>query len=67
LNVRYCSTCSQSFDVDIEGMEGNFGIIPVAFCGTCRVGVREMAEIVWDLVPREDLLDLGTKSAKDAL
>lgn len=54
MNVRYCSTCSTSFDADIEGMVGEFGIIPVAFCATCRVGVRELAEITWDLVPRED-------------
>jgi hypothetical protein len=35
-------------------MVGEFGIIPVAFCATCRVGVRELAETTWDLVPRED-------------
>jgi len=57
VNTRYCSTCSTSFDVDIEGMEGEFGIISVAFCATCRVCVRDMAEQEWDLVPREDLME----------
>lgn len=56
MNVRYCSTCSTSFDVDEEGVEGHFGIIPVAFCSNCRTCVREMAEIIWDLVPREAAL-----------
>ena len=54
MRVLYCSTCSQAFDPEVEGMAGNFGIIPVAFCGTCRVGVHDMAQIEWDLVPREE-------------
>ena len=61
MNTRYCSTCSQSFDADIEGMEGNFGIIPVAFCATCRVGIHDLAEQEWDLVPRDDILDITCK------
>ena len=35
-------------------MEGNFGIIPVAFCATCRVCLRDLAEQEWDLVPNDD-------------
>jgi hypothetical protein len=53
MNIKYCSTCSTSFDVDEEGMEGEFGIIPVAFCATCRVCLRDMAEQEWDLVPSD--------------
>lgn len=53
MNTRYCSTCSTAFDVDEEGMEGEFGILPVAFCGTCRVGIHDLAQIEWDLVPRD--------------
>ena len=49
-----CSTCHCPFNDDEEGIVGEFGLIPVAFCGTCLVGVRELAEIQWDLVPRED-------------
>ena len=52
-NVRCCSTCSTSFDADEEGMVGEFGIIPVAFCGTCRVCIRALAEQEWDLEPVE--------------
>lgn len=55
MKVLYCSTCSQSFDPEIEGIVGNFGIIPVAFCGTCRVGIHDLAQIEWDLVPRTAL------------
>lgn len=53
MNVE-CSTCSTPFDSDLEGMVGEFGIIPVAFCATCRVCIHDLAEQEWDLVPRED-------------
>lgn len=49
-----CSTCSVLFDPDEEGMVGDFGIIRVAFCATCRVCIRDLAEQEWDLVPNED-------------
>ena len=54
MNTRYCSVCSQSFDVDYEGCEGDIGMIPFAFCATCRVGVWEWAQISFDLVPRSN-------------
>jgi hypothetical protein len=54
MNTRYCSTCSQSFDCDKEGLTGEFGIIEVAFCENCKVCLRHLAEQVWDLVPRDD-------------
>lgn len=50
MKTRYCSTCSTSFDADEEGMEGEFGIIPVAFCATCRVCIRDLAEQEWNLI-----------------
>ena len=53
-NVRYCSVCSTSFDVDEEGCEGLIGLFPFAFCATCRVGVWEWAQISFDLVPNPD-------------
>ena len=51
MNVRYCSVCSTSFDVDVEGCEGLIGLIPFAFCHTCRSGIWEWAQISFDLVP----------------
>ena len=54
VRTMYCSTCSTSFDLEVEGMAGDFGIIPVAFCATCRVCVKDLAEQQWDLVPRPD-------------
>jgi hypothetical protein len=65
MNVRYCSTCSTSFDVDDEGVEGHFGLVPVAFCATCRIGVRDMAEIIWDLVPRDWAIKTVTAALED--
>lgn len=47
----YCSICSTSFDLDSEGVEGDIGIIPVAFCSTCKTGIRDFAEQEWDLAP----------------
>jgi hypothetical protein len=49
-----CSTCHSQFNAEEEGIVGEFGIIPVAFCGTCLVGIRELAEIQWDLVPADE-------------
>jgi hypothetical protein len=54
MTTRYCSVCSSSFDLDEEGCEGNIGLIPFAFCATCRVGIWEWAQISFDLVPRPD-------------
>ena len=54
MNVLYCSVCSTSFDVDEEGCEGLIGLIPFAFCATCRVGIWEWAQISFDLVPNPD-------------
>jgi hypothetical protein len=54
VNTRYCSICSSSFDVDEVGCEGSIGIIPFAFCCTCRVGIWEWAQISFDLVPNPD-------------
>jgi hypothetical protein len=55
--MTVCSTCLVAFDPEKEGMVGFFGIIYVAFCGNCRVGVRDLAEQEWDLVPNEDTDD----------
>jgi hypothetical protein len=41
-----CSTCNSEFDIEGEGgIEGFFGIIPVAFCPTCYSCIMEMSEI----------------------
>ena len=52
--VRYCTICSTSFDAETDGSEGEIGLIPVAFCATCRAGIYEYASQEWDLVPREE-------------
>jgi len=57
MNTRYCSTCSTAFDSDYEGVEGDFGIIPVAFCASCLIGVRDLAIDLWDLVPWDESMD----------
>lgn len=49
-----CDICETGFDPEEEGMIGLFGIIPVAFCATCRVCIRDLAEQEWDLVPNPD-------------
>lgn len=48
--IQYCSICSQAFDVSIEGDKGMIGLIPFAFCGTCRAGVVEYVEGAHDSV-----------------
>jgi hypothetical protein len=45
VGLRECSICGGPFDLDTEGgSEGCIGILPVAFCPTCRVGILEYAE-----------------------
>jgi hypothetical protein len=42
---RWCSICSCDFDIEAEeGTEGDIGILPVAFCPTCRVGILDFAD-----------------------
>lgn len=55
MNIRYCRICSVGFDVDEEGCDGMIGLIPFAFCATCRVGVWEWAQIEWDMVPASSI------------
>jgi len=44
--LRECSICGGPFDLDKEGgSEGYIGILPVAFCPTCKVGILEYAEM----------------------
>lgn len=54
MSYVYCTVCSTSFDRDIEGVEGDIGIIPVAFCETCKTGIRDFAEQTWDLIPARE-------------
>lgn len=44
-----------SFDVDEEGCDGMIGLVPFAFCATCRVGIWEWAQISFDLYPASSL------------
>jgi hypothetical protein len=48
MNINYCSICSTSFDFDEEGDKGMIGMIPFAFCPTCRNGILEYADIACD-------------------
>ena len=42
---RTCTVCQGPFDLASEGgMEGDFGILPVAFCPTCYTSLMDMAE-----------------------
>ena len=50
-----CSTCSVEFSLQEEGgIEGNFGIIPIAFCPTCLASCIDM---VYQLEGHHDELD----------
>jgi hypothetical protein len=37
-----CSVCSCDYTEDEGGVEGNIGILPVAFCPTCFSGLCDM-------------------------
>ena len=41
---RTCTACSGPFNLDTEGgIEGNFGVLPMAFCPTCYACMMDMA------------------------
>lgn len=40
-----CSICDCNFDIEKEGgIRGDIGILPVAFCPTCKAGIYDMVE-----------------------
>ena len=40
-----CTICGGLFDLDKEGgVEGDIGILPVAFCPTCKAGIFDFVE-----------------------
>ena len=43
--ILYCSICSSGFDLTVEGDRGMIGMMPFAFCGTCKPGVLEWVEL----------------------
>jgi len=50
-----CSTCRRDFDLDSEGgVEGLFGIIPVAFCPECYACCHDMCQPEEDSNPAAD-------------
>lgn len=50
---KNCSICGCEFEPD-DGILGTFGMIPVAFCPICKVGIRDIADIYWGLAGQDD-------------
>lgn len=48
-----CSVCSCEFTEDEGGVDGHFGILPVAFCPTCFSCMIDMAEQYLDISDTE--------------
>ena len=45
LGARTCTVCDGEFNIDQEGgAEGDIGILPVAFCPTCKAGILDFAD-----------------------
>ncbi len=43
--LHICTICDGEFDIEAEGgVRGFIGILPVAFCPTCRTGILDFAE-----------------------
>ena len=50
-----CSICSCPFDLEEDGgISGSFGMIPVAYCSTSKVGIHDNADIYWGLASEEE-------------
>jgi len=45
--VTECSICRVEFEPDDECVEGLIGLIPFAFCVTCKAGIYEWACQQW--------------------
>jgi len=44
-DVHTCTICDGFFNIETEGgVLGDIGILPVAFCPTCIVGILDFAE-----------------------
>lgn len=39
-----CTICSTQYDISEGGVEGHFGILPVAFCPTCTSCMYDMVQ-----------------------
>ena len=53
MDVKECTICEVELDDEVEIVtRGNIGIIPVAFCCTCRTGIFDMAD------QREEIVNL---------
>lgn len=56
--MNECSICRCDFDLDAEGgIEGWIGIIPIAFCPTCKAGIYDFAMQTWFFDDREDFYE----------
>ena len=43
--METCTICQGEFDLEAEGgVVGDIGILPVAFCPTCRCGILDFAD-----------------------
>ncbi len=66
-----CSICKSDFNIDSEGgVEGNFGILPVAFCSTCLSCIYDLVdeleeELEEDQVPWLTRVELDTLQRKE--
>ena len=44
-NTKFtCTICSTEYDISEGGVEGHFGILPVAFCHTCTSCMYDMVQ-----------------------
>lgn len=49
-----CNICLSEYDNDDGGVEGYFGILPVAFCATCFASVVDMVRVVTGIGSEDD-------------
>lgn len=63
MSAKKCNVCECDFNIESEGgVEGNFGVLEVAFCPTCYVC---MCDMVNDGRQWVELTDEGMKALVD--
>ena len=50
-----CTICEGPFDLEKEGgITGAIGMLPVAFCPTCKAGIYDFADQMWGIAQEEE-------------
>jgi hypothetical protein len=66
-----CNVCQRDFTDDEGGIQGYFGILPVAFCPTCYASMCDMVgqldDREWEGLTNEEIDQLGLSNYRQVV